>query len=302
MINSYPLVSVCLITYNHVEYIEQTLESIFSQEVNFPWELVIADDCSNDGTRDKILEYKNRYPGLVRLILQEKNVGASRNWLDLILSSKSKYIAYIEGDDYWTDPLKLKKQVSYLETHHNCALCFHRVKALVENDLAVDTLIEERYRKVINKDKITTMDLLAQGNFIHSCSIVFRNNIIKFPYEFSFTSAGDYFLFILLSEKGYLYRIDDYMGVYRRGSGSYSSLSPIEMQKKIIQYHIAILSYLSNEEQRKIFLPKTIDAISVYETLILNQKYQKELVAKHTGLKDLIRILVSKISQKISIG
>ena len=109
-----PLLSVCLITYNHNKYIREAIESILMQKVNFTWELIIADDFSTDGTREIVLEYKEKYPDFIKLILQEKNVGATRNWIDLIIAPKSKYIAYFEGDDYWTNPYKLQKQRDFI--------------------------------------------------------------------------------------------------------------------------------------------------------------------------------------------
>ena len=87
------------------------------QKVDFDYELIIADDYSTDGTREIILDYKENYPGLIKLILQKRNVGPGKNWLDLIEAPKSKYIAYFEGDDYWTDPYKLQKQVDFLEAN-----------------------------------------------------------------------------------------------------------------------------------------------------------------------------------------
>ena len=104
-----PLLSVCLITYNHVNFIKQAIDGVLMQKVDFAWELIIADDFSTDGTREILLEYKNKYPDFIKLILQEKNVGSAQNLIDLITVPISKYITYFDGDDYWIDPLKLQK-------------------------------------------------------------------------------------------------------------------------------------------------------------------------------------------------
>ena len=104
-----PLLAVCLITYNHKTFIQEALEGVLMQKVDFPFKIIIADDYSTDGTRDILLQYKERYPDLITLILQQKNVGAAQNWIDLITAPKSKYIACFEGDDYWTDENKLQK-------------------------------------------------------------------------------------------------------------------------------------------------------------------------------------------------
>lgn len=119
---SEPLLSVCLITYNHANYIREAIDGVLMQQVNFSWEFIIADDFSTDGTREIVLNYKEKYSEFIKLILQEKNVGASQNWFDLLNASSSKYIAYLEGDDYWTDPYKLQKQVDFLESNEDYGL------------------------------------------------------------------------------------------------------------------------------------------------------------------------------------
>ena len=119
---SISLLSVCLSTYNHVKYIREAIDGVLMQKVNFSWELIIADDFSTDGTREIVLSYKEKYPEFIKLVLQEKNVGALRNWFDLLNVPASKYIAYFEGDDYWTDSYKLQRQVDFLEKNEDYGL------------------------------------------------------------------------------------------------------------------------------------------------------------------------------------
>jgi glycosyltransferase involved in cell wall biosynthesis len=121
-----PVVSVCLITYNHAQYIREAIDSVLEQNTTFPRELIIADDCSTDGTRDVLKEYRDRYPDRIRLILQEHNVGPAANWIGLMNAATGAYASYLEGDDYWTDASKLQKQVSFLEAHPDYVLCFTR--------------------------------------------------------------------------------------------------------------------------------------------------------------------------------
>lgn len=125
-----PLLSVCLITYNHAKYIRDAIQGIMMQQTQFPWELIVADDCSTDGTKEILEEYRERHPNLIKLILHKTNVGAGQNWLELITTPKSKYIAYCEGDDYWTDPLKLQKQVSLLECNDRYGMVYSRAMEL----------------------------------------------------------------------------------------------------------------------------------------------------------------------------
>ena len=297
-----PFVSISCITYNHANFIRETINGFLMQKTTFPIEILIHDDASTDGTVEIIREYEKKHPDLIFPIYQTVNQysqGIKISSTHQFPRARGKYIALCEGDDFWTDPLKLQKQVDFLETNAEYILCFHKVKALVDNKLQEDEVLEKRHQKIIDKNSLTTFDLLKHGNFIHTCSVVFRNNPIKFPFEYDYSPVGDYFLFILLSETGLLYRIDDYMGVYRRNSGVYSTLSPLDMQRKIVQYHIAILSYLSDCKQRNLFLQKTFIAFENFEKMLTSQAYQKEKIAENIGWKEIIKILSHKIRQKI---
>lgn len=127
------LLTVCLITYNQKKYVRQALDSIFAQKTNFNFNVVIADDFSTDGTREIINEFKDKYGDKIDLIFQEKNVGAAQNYIDLLHFPTSKYIAYLEGDDYWTEPLKLQMQVDFLEKNEDYSLTTHHREVLREN-------------------------------------------------------------------------------------------------------------------------------------------------------------------------
>ena len=153
-----PLLSVCLITYNHENYIRQAIEGVLMQKVNFNWELIIAEDCSTDKTRDIILEYKKKHPDFIKLILQEKNVGPAKNWIELITKPNSKYIAYFEGDDYWTDPLKLQKQVGFLEANPDYVI--HSGFAKLSNEK------NELLGRVSDKGFFDLKDFYTQNNLV----------------------------------------------------------------------------------------------------------------------------------------
>ncbi|HSX31633.1 MAG TPA: glycosyltransferase [Candidatus Saccharimonadales bacterium] len=215
-----PLLSVCVITYNHARYIQEALDNILAQEVNFEWQLIVADDCSTDGTRDILLDYKKRFPERIHLILQKNNVGAEQNWLDLIAYPKTKYLLYMEGDDYFTDNTKLQKQVDFLESHPDFALCFHPVRVVYEDGSKEEEIfpsVEQRaYKKVLKLD-----DLLAY-NFIQTNSVMYRWRFIKEDVKKVFPKnviPGDWMLHLLHAEVGKIGFMDRVMGVYRRHSG-----------------------------------------------------------------------------------
>lgn len=119
-----PLVSVNMITYNHAPFIAQAIEGVIQQKTNFPFELIIGEDCSTDGTREIVFEYQKRHPDIIRMITSEKNVGAKENSRRTMKAGKGKYVAFCEGDDYWHHSEKLQKQVDYLEGHPECGLVY----------------------------------------------------------------------------------------------------------------------------------------------------------------------------------
>jgi glycosyltransferase involved in cell wall biosynthesis len=119
-----PLVSVRMTTYNHAPYIAQAIEGVLKQQTNFPFELVIGEDCSTDGTREIVFEYQEKYPDVIRVITSESNVGMKRNGLRVMKACRGKYFAFCEGDDYWHHPYKLQMQIDYMESHPECGLVY----------------------------------------------------------------------------------------------------------------------------------------------------------------------------------
>jgi glycosyltransferase involved in cell wall biosynthesis len=210
-----PLLSVCLITYNHEKYIRQAIEGVLMQEVDFEWELIIADDCSTDGTRAILTEYKEKYPNRISLILQEKNVGPAQNWLDLITAPKSKYIAYFEGDDYWIDKTKLQQQIDFLEKNPGYTLCHSDVKVI---DIQ-GAVVEDHQLKAWNhRNSFLDYRFAIFCPLAFSCTSVFTNTL---PVKKLSTKvkAGDWMIWVLLTLQGDAKFIDQKLSIYRLGSG-----------------------------------------------------------------------------------
>jgi glycosyltransferase involved in cell wall biosynthesis len=210
-----PLVSVCLITYNHEKYIRQAIEGVLMQKLTFDWEFIIADDYSTDGTRAILTEYQEKYPERIKLIFQEKNVGPAKNWLDLITAPQSKYIAYFEGDDYWTDENKLQKQVDFLEKNPNFTLCHSDVNVLTVDGTVIDnhSLKSWNYKKDVLDYRLAIFVPLA-----FSCTSVFRNTL---PVKKLSTNvkAGDWMIWVLLTLQGDAKFLKEKQAVYRQGTG-----------------------------------------------------------------------------------
>jgi len=127
------LVSVCCITYNHDKYIAQAIEGFLMQKTSFNYEIIIGEDFSMDKTRTILEEYKSKYPDKIQVLTRDENIGALRNFSNVLENAKGKYIAFCDGDDYWIDPLKLQKQVDFLEHNPDYVICCHYSKVI--NDL-----------------------------------------------------------------------------------------------------------------------------------------------------------------------
>lgn len=211
------ILSVCLITYNHEKYLEQTLESIFMQQTDFDWDLIVADDCSKDSSREILLKYKEKYPNKIHLLFQEENIGPARNFIDLIKFPKSKYIAYLEGDDYWIESDKLQKQVDFLEKNSSYVLCHTNVIGLQNNEI-IENIGLKSWN--LNKDHSVLEDALIQP-IAFSCTSLFRTiNFSKyFDSRYLEVKAGDWAFWVILLNFGNAKFINQKTAVYRMNVG-----------------------------------------------------------------------------------
>ncbi len=207
-----PMVSVCMITYNHEPYIRQAIEGVLVQQCQFPIEIVIGEDCSTDNTRFICEEYYARYPQLIKLLKSDFNLGMIQNFIRTLKNCTGKYIALCEGDDYWTDHYKLQKQVNLLEMNDKISLVHSNFTLQDELNNRKETLSEIPLPKLFNTN------YLIQVFSIRTCTVLLRNNRIlceSFP---SHLPYGDYPLFLKASLLGNIAFIDDYTAVYRRNS------------------------------------------------------------------------------------
>lgn len=208
------IVSVSCITYNHAKYIRQCLDGILMQKADFQYEILIHDDASTDGTDDIIREYSQKYPTIIKPIFEKENqyskgvpISATFNYP----RAEGKYIALCEGDDYWTDPYKLQKQVDFLETNADYSCCFHDAYTEVDNKIR-----KPRWRYSNNKDSSINDIILFGGLFIPTASILMRRDIfLGMPNIFRQQHVGDYPLQIYLASVGKVYYMHEAMCVYR---------------------------------------------------------------------------------------
>jgi glycosyltransferase involved in cell wall biosynthesis len=236
-----PFVSVCIITYNHENYIAQAIEGALIQKTNFPFEIVIGEDCSTDGTREIVFDYAKKYPNIIRVITSEKNVGMINNFIRTLNVCKGKYIALCEGDDYWTDPLKLQKQVDFLEANPGFVICFHNARKLVQATGDNSSLFFNNPPR-----DIFTLSDIIKNDFIPTLTCVFRSKLFKeFPDWYSNAYPGDWPLHILNAQHGKIKYIDEVMATYRlHEHGICTGNTPINNYEKSMSTLINIRDYL----------------------------------------------------------
>ncbi len=236
-----PFTSICMITYNHQNFIAEAIEGVLIQEVNFPFELIIANDASTDNTDSIINDFiKTHSKGnLIKYINQERNIGIMPNFIFALEHCKGKYIAMCEGDDYWTDKYKLQKQVDFLEANEDYAICYHEVYELEDGKLVLSKL------KSAENEETYTIEDLAEYNFINTASAIFRNGLIKeFPSWFKHSPVGDYPLHMLNALHGKIKYFSEPMGVYRKHGGSTWSSKP---KKYMYENLLIVLDNLKQE-------------------------------------------------------
>ncbi|MCB9246139.1 MAG: glycosyltransferase [Flavobacteriales bacterium] len=211
-------VQVAVITYNHEDTIAQCLNSILSQECQFPVHIVIGEDCSQDKTFEICKTFKSNYPDQITLLDNSRNLGIAQNFARSLVYGSSKYVAICEGDDYWTLPTKLRKQIELLECTPDASLCWS-----LNSDVNEET---EKF-SLSGKDRPIHIELpylLEHGWFIRTATIVYRREHLEnFPDWFFSSFSTDYILQLLLASKGSLIKLEEDTAVYRRHTGGITS-------------------------------------------------------------------------------
>jgi glycosyltransferase involved in cell wall biosynthesis len=213
-----PKVSVAMFTYNHAKFIAQAIESVLMQETSFPIELVVGEDCSTDGTLAIVQKYAQTHPSIVRPLFHARNVGAGANFEAVLAACRGEYIAFLEGDDYWTSPQKLQKQVRMLDSHPEAAICFHKTQVVFDDDF------KSSYLSNKNQPTVTSIHDVLKGWYIMTCSMCFRRSFLpELPSWINQLDGGDWVTQMLLATRGNIYYIDELLGVYRKHSHSISA-------------------------------------------------------------------------------
>jgi glycosyltransferase, family 2 len=242
---SEPLVSIVCISYNHGPFIAAALDGFLMQQTTFPYEIIVSDDASTDNTQAVIRSYQERYPERLRVTLRSQNVGANENGLAAIASVRGRYVAFCEGDDYWTDPHKLQKQVDFLTFHQEYSVCFHRSLEFYQDHSRPDTLFpsDRLLRKLRASGGFTPENLLS--------SFFIRFNSVMFRWRFRGEEVreylppglinGDVFFLYMHALTGKIGFLDETMSAYRlHPNGIWSSLR--SEYDRYSQYGVSIVT------------------------------------------------------------
>ena len=207
-----PKVSIVTTTHNQEAYVRQAFDSFLAQQAAFPVEIVVADDASTDATPSIIQEYTSRYPHLFRPILRSENLGLNGNLTGALSTARGEYIALCEGDDYWIDPLKLSKQVAFLDRHPETAVCFHPVRVVWEDGYAKDS----KFPPVHLRGNLS-LEALILMNFIQTNSVVYRR-LERYDDIPADVMPLDWYLHVRHAVHGDIAMLPETMAVYRRHS------------------------------------------------------------------------------------
>jgi glycosyltransferase involved in cell wall biosynthesis len=233
-----PLVSVRIITYNQAPFVAQCLDSVLMQQTNFPFEILIGEDESTDGTREICQAYAEKYPEKIRLFLRSRKdviyingEPTNRyNFIETLKAARGKYIAICDGDDYWTHPEKLQRQVDFMEAHPDYTICHHGGQKWIE--------AENQFEPLPDQPETANLKDLLEENMITNCTCLYRNGIIKeLPDWFYKAPVADYCLHVLNAQHGKIGYLPEDMCVYRvHGGGVWSKITIAQRAEKMLKF------------------------------------------------------------------
>ncbi len=216
-------VTIRCITYNQKDYIRQCLDGFVMQKTNFRFEAIVHDDASTDGTDEIVREYAEKYPDIIKPIFETENQYSKHDGsLGRIMNAntRGKYVAICEGDDYWTDPLKLQKQADFLDANPQCSLTYHACKNVFSTPCKVNILYGECV-----KESYSDIDILSIYPF-QTATVMYRKDILDSDLykkaQAIGCTAGDQILFLTASRLGTIEGVNEKMSVYRRHEGGIS--------------------------------------------------------------------------------
>lgn len=234
-----PLVTVLIITYNHEKFIAQAIDSALAQKTAFGVEILIGDDCSKDTTGQIVAEYARKYPDRISLVSSAENVGAIRNEKRLIENANGKYLAFLEGDDYWTDDLKLQKQVDFLEANPGYGMVHADVDHFYESSGNTEKQINRKNHVSMPEGSVFHELMKPEPVFIKTATVCFRKELVDkhFDYNRAIEESWpltDFPLWLDIAAHSRVHYMDEVFATYRLLN---ESASRMESPEKKLNYH-----------------------------------------------------------------
>lgn len=223
-----PVVSVLMTAYNHEKYIAEAIEGVLAQQTDFPFELIIGEDCSSDNTRSIVLDYQKRYPNIIRILFSDRNISAFHNSNRIFKKARGEFVAYCEGDDYWHDKRKLNKQVDYMRNHLDVSLIHSDYDWLIHSfgSWRVIKAWNRRRRRVVPEGDVFAS--LLTDMFVRTCTMMGRRALLKEHYDSMFRTlknpVGDWPIVLHMAWLGNVGYIDESLATYRRSMGSMTNI------------------------------------------------------------------------------
>jgi glycosyltransferase involved in cell wall biosynthesis len=222
-----PKISILLITYNHEKYIAQAIEGILMQETEYEYEINVIEDCSTDKTQEVVMRYVEKYPHIVKPYFNKKNIGhkvTQKNFYRGFKTMSGEYLAILEGDDYWTSPHKLQKQVAFLEANLDFAICAHNTVKVYEDG----SQAPHRFLYWGQQPDKDIQDAVRMRSFFHTTGLIYRNVFKGIPpKQFRNKWSCDIFIFIAHAQFGKIHHLDEDMAIYRAHSTGRFSTMPL---------------------------------------------------------------------------
>ena len=234
MSDSTPRVSVVLRTYDHARFIAQAIESVLIQRAPFAFELVIGEDCSSDGTREIVGRYARQHPEIIRAVLPEHNLGHGEILRRAIGEARGEFVAYLDGDDYWTSPSKLARQVAFLEQNRDCASCFHDVSLIYDEAGLPSGAVSPGFA-----GERFTLEQIVMECFVPAPAMMFRREIAAGLPGWVFESAWiDWLIHIRSAQLGEIGYIPWPLAAYRvHSSGMFSGLDRVSQLEGDLEFY-----------------------------------------------------------------
>lgn len=299
------VVSICCSVYNHEKYLRQCIDGFINQKTEFRFEVLIHDDASTDESAKIIREYEKKYPKIIKPIFQTENQyskGIKNSWAYQYPRAKGKYIALCEGDDFWTDPYKLQKQVEILESDNSISLCLHAVRCILENG----NYMERTKPNIIGENqKYTSNDFIHYLISKHimpfqTSSFVFRTSIVRqiissIPNFISECNVGDVPLLLFLGYSGSVYYIAEEMSCYRTNALDNWNSRVMTNNDLVLSHEENIIETLNlyNIFTNNVFSNEINNTITKYEFDILYKRHNYNQL-----IKKKYRLLYNKLPRK----